>query len=86
MERPNKDNYPDGELPVSGTETMIVPNATYIHLMDEYADKLEEGIEILKELCQLKSYKDEVGKDGHYEKRQPELWKMANQFLNEISK
>lgn len=47
---------------------------------------LKDGIEILKELCQLKHYKDTVGKDSFYEKRQPELWKMANDFLNKLVK
>jgi hypothetical protein len=42
----------------------------------------ETAIEILIELCKLKHYKDTVGKDSLYEKRQPELWKRANDFLN----
>lgn len=42
--------------------------------------------EILKELCQLKHYKDTVGKDAFYEKTQPELWKKANEFLNSLVK
>lgn len=46
---------------------------------------LEAGIEILKELCQLKHHKDTVGKDAHYEKRQPELWKLANEFLSQYN-
>jgi len=43
-----------------------------------------EAVEILKELCQLKHYKDTVGKDSVYEKSQPEAWKKANDFLNSI--
>jgi hypothetical protein len=46
--------------------------------------QLEQGIEILKELCQLKHHKDTVGKDSFYEQRQPELWKQANEFLNKL--
>lgn len=42
------------------------------------------AVEILKELCQLKHYKDTVGKDSFYEKRQPELWKLANDYLNSL--
>lgn len=44
----------------------------------------EKAIQILKELCQLKKYKDTVGKDSFYEKRQPQLWKEANDFLRSI--
>lgn len=45
----------------------------------------DKAINILKELCKLKHYKDTVGKDSLYEKRQPELWKLANDFLNKVS-
>ncbi len=45
----------------------------------------EEAIEILTELCKLKHYKDTVGKDEIYEKKQPELWKLANEFLTKFS-
>lgn len=44
-----------------------------------------EAIEILKELCWLKSHKDNVGKDSVYEQRQPEAWKRANEFLNRLT-
>lgn len=47
-------------------------------------DKTEGAIEILKDLCQLKHYKDEVGKDGFYEREQPLAWKRANEFLNSL--
>lgn len=40
------------------------------------------AVALLMELCKLKHYKDTVGKDSFYEKRQPELWKEANDFLN----
>lgn len=42
------------------------------------------GIEILKELCNLKHYKDTVGKDSLYESKQPLLWRQANDFLNPL--
>lgn len=44
-----------------------------------------EAIEILKELCWLKSHKDNVGKDSVYRQRQPEAWKRANDFLNRLT-
>ena len=47
---------------------------------------LIEAVEILKELCQLKHYKDTIGKDSLYEKSQPEAWKKANDFLNSITR
>lgn len=43
-----------------------------------------EAIEILKELCWLKSHKENVGKDSMYQQRQPEAWKRANEFLNRL--
>jgi hypothetical protein len=43
-----------------------------------------DAVELLKELCQLKRYKDTVGKDSLYEKAQPELWRRANEFLNSL--
>jgi deoxyadenosine/deoxycytidine kinase len=53
--------------------------------LKETNKRLQSGIEILKELCQLKHYKDDVGKDAFYEKRQPELWKQTNEFLNTLT-
>lgn len=50
------------------------------------AQQSVKAVELLKELCQLKHYKDTVGKDSFYEKRQPELWKEANNFLNSLAK
>ena len=53
--------------------------------MEEYAQQQlapSSAVEILKELCQLKHYKDTVGQDSFYKKTQPELWKRANDFLN----
>lgn len=46
----------------------------------------DEAVEILKELCHLKHYKDHVGKDLFYEKNQPLAWKKANELLNRLSK
>lgn len=45
-----------------------------------------EAIEILKELCWLKSHKDAVGKDYLYNDRQPLAWQRANDFLNGLVK
>ena len=42
--------------------------------------------ELLSELCQLKSYKDEMGKDEFYQERKPQLWAEANEHLNTITK
>ena len=44
-----------------------------------------QALEILMELCQLKHYKGTTGKDAFYEKRQPELWKKANDLLNKLA-
>jgi hypothetical protein len=44
----------------------------------------QKAVEILKELCQLKDHKDKIGQDQFYKKRQPELWKMANDYLNSL--
>lgn len=52
---------------------------------DYWKKRAEVGEEILQELCQLKSYKDSVGKDSVYQRQQPILWKQANDHLNNIS-
>jgi hypothetical protein len=60
--------------------------------MEQYAQQFQspssqsDAVELLRELCQLKHYKDTVGKDDFYEKTQPELWKKANEFLNSLVK
>lgn len=43
-----------------------------------------EAVKILTELCGLKHHKDTVGKDEFYEKRQPELWEQAKQYLTRL--
>lgn len=54
----------------------------------EYIKGLEKQVSIdnsiyecLRELCQLKTYKDEIGKDSFYKKKQPKLWEQANRLL-----
>lgn len=47
---------------------------------------LLEAKECLVELCQLKAYKDDVGKDEVYQKAWAEAWKRANDVLNRIVK
>lgn len=37
--------------------------------------------DILLALVTLKSYKDTIGKDEHYETEQPKAWKLAREFL-----
>lgn len=47
--------------------------------------KGREAIDILKALCALKKHKETVGKDEYYEKAQPEVWKMANRFIEKYN-
>lgn len=47
-------------------------------------ETIDELIDALKELCELKHYKDNVGRDSIYRKRQPEAWKQANALLNNL--
>ena len=42
----------------------------------------DEVWEALLRLCELKKYKDEMGKDSFYLKNQPEAWKQADEALN----
>jgi hypothetical protein len=51
---------------------------------DEWVSVEHPAVEILRHLCELKHYKDTVGKDEVYKKRQPETWKMANDYLNSL--
>lgn len=54
--------------------------------IDELEYRFTKCLSVLQELCQLKHYKDTVGKDSIYEKRQPQAWKAANEFLNSIAR
>lgn len=59
--------------------------AENLHISGVRLPLLEQAKDCLMELCQLKAYKDDMGKDAHYQKRQPELWKEANRLLNEVT-
>jgi hypothetical protein len=52
--------------------------------MKEEKSVTEKAIEILTELCQLKKYKDSVGKDDFYKEQQPKAWEEANKLLNSL--
>lgn len=59
----------------------------HIRCAGMYTGEIEKGreaIDILKALCALKRHKDTVGKDEYYEKAQPEVWKIANKFLEKL--
>jgi hypothetical protein len=47
-------------------------------------ETIDSLIDALKELCDLKDYKENVGKDAGYMKRQPEAWKQAFGLLNTL--
>lgn len=73
----------------NGKNEWFMPQSfPYIFWLDSAASPAGggEAIEILKELCWLKSHKDNVGKDSVYRQRQPEAWKRANEFLNSLVK
>jgi exoribonuclease R len=48
-------------------------------------EELKEAIELLHDLCGLKHYKDQVGKDSYYEKSKPIAWEKADEFLNKMT-
>lgn len=43
-----------------------------------------EAIRLLKRLCDLKAYKEGIGKDDYYKELQPLAWKEANEFLAKL--
>ena len=65
----------------------------YNHDLEKYVDHLQSlsgnsdketsAIDLLRQLCTLKKYKDVNGKDDYYKKSQPELWKKANYLASE---
>jgi hypothetical protein len=52
---------------------------------EEEVEKMAEAVDIIKSLCNLKKYKDTVGKDSYYQKEQPKAWDRANYFLNNLA-
>jgi hypothetical protein len=42
------------------------------------------AVDILKKLCDLKHYKDDVGKDTWYEENQPKVWAEAFKYLESL--
>lgn len=55
-------------------------------LPSELLERYNEAIESLKELMQVKEWKDEYGKDAQYLKAQPMAWSNAQSVLNKALK
>lgn len=76
--------YPANDIPYGYNAARQTAHITAARQYMGEIERLKEGVEILKDLCGLKAYKDSEGKDAYYEHEQPKLWKRANDFLEAL--
>lgn len=77
------DEYPFTYDANSGNRSIYTAGATAQALKSLEREK--KLVEALEELVKLKRYKDKVGKDFHYNERQPIAWEKAETALKQYN-
>ena len=87
----NRQDVPDVIKKMSDFSNIDMNEPYSLHIKDVKDDRwisveeFNEAFNIIETLCQLRHYKDEMGKDSFYSKEQPKAWEKAREFLDNYS-